>query len=105
MKTIEGVAKFIGNTMKDTFTNSIFSKSAMLLASPVLMKLKKKLDVKRYNGASLIGLKGIVVKSHGGVDAPTFAVAIDEAIKEVQQDVPNKIQQKVESVLQQDQEQ
>lgn len=100
LKTIEGVAKFISTTMKDSFSNSIFSKSAMLVASPVLLKLKKKLDVSRYNGASLIGLKGIVVKSHGGVDAKTFAVAIDEAVNEVEQDIPNKIQQKVETVLQ-----
>ncbi len=101
LKTIEGCAKFITTTLKDSFTNSIFSRSAMVLSAPVLMKVKKKLDVRRYNGASLIGLKGIVVKSHGGVDARTFAVAIDEAVKEVQQDVPNKIQQQVESVLQQ----
>ena len=99
LKTTEGVAKMITTTMKNAFKNSIFSKAAMLVAAPVLKKLSNRLDIKRYNGASLIGLQGIVVKSHGGVDADAFAVAIDEAVKEVELDVPNKVRREIEHVL------
>jgi glycerol-3-phosphate acyltransferase PlsX len=99
LKAIEGSVKFITTAMKETFDSNIFSKAAKLIAAPVLLKLKNKLDVKRYNGASLIGLRGIVIKSHGGVDALSFAVAIDEAVQEVSLDIPTKIQEKVEKFL------
>lgn len=104
LKTSEGIAHLIGTIIKDAFKNSIFSKAAMLMVSPVLLKIKKRLDLDQYNGASFLGLRGIVVKSHGGVDAKAFATAIEVAIHEVEKDIPNKIQSQVEKLMQQPEE-
>ncbi|MFT5396432.1 MAG: glycerol-3-phosphate acyltransferase PlsX, partial [Gammaproteobacteria bacterium] len=65
----------------------------------VLKALKQKIDPKQYNGASLLGLRGIVIKSHGSADKISFATAIDEAIIEVENNVPEKINAKLEQLL------
>jgi len=65
----------------------------------VLNRVRRKIDPRRYNGASLVGLRGIVVKSHGGADVVAFANAIREAIAEVQKNVPARISKLLESVL------
>ncbi len=99
LKTTEGVAKMIAHFMKQNFSRNIFSKLAAVIAMPVLKALKEKIDPRRYNGASLVGLNGIVVKSHGGADIFAFSNAIKEAVLEVNKSVPEKINQQLESLL------
>jgi len=99
LKSSEGVAKMIRHHMKAEFTRSLLTRLAGLVALPVLRALSRKIDPRRYNGASLVGLRGIVVKSHGGADALAFRNAIGIARKEVREDVPNRIAQRVAQLL------
>lgn len=99
LKTTEGVAKMIAHFMRQKFSRNLFSKLAGLVAMPVLKALKEKIDPRRYNGASLVGLNGIVVKSHGSADAFAFSNAIKEAVLEVKKSVPEKISQQLENLL------
>ncbi|WP_455205015.1 phosphate acyltransferase PlsX [Kaarinaea lacus] len=99
LKATEGVAQLIGQFVKDAFTNSIFSKLTYLIAMPVMNNLRKRMDPRRYNGASLVGLKGIVIKSHGGADKLAFACAIEEAVVEAKKNVPERIKNQLESML------
>ena len=99
LKSSEGVAKMIRHHMKAEFTRSPLTRLAGLVALPVLRALSRKIDPRRYNGASLVGLRGIVVKSHGGADALAFRNAIGIAKKEVHEDVPNRIAQRVAQLL------
>jgi len=82
LKTAEGVAKMMGGFLKEGFSRNLFTKIAALVALPVLKAFKKKLDHRRYNGASFLGLKGIVVKSHGSADSFAFMCAIERAAEE-----------------------
>ncbi len=99
LKTSEGVASFIKYLIKEAFLSSLFAKFVALLALPVLKSLTKRIDPDRYNGASLIGLRGIVVKSHGGAKRYAFAHAIEEAIVQVEKDISHLIHAKVEQLL------
>ncbi len=99
LKTSEGVARMITHFMKEEFTRNPFTKLAALLARPVLRALRDRIDPRRYNGASFIGLQGIVVKSHGSADVMSFAHAIREAVVEVEKDVPQRIGSQLESLL------
>jgi glycerol-3-phosphate acyltransferase PlsX len=76
LKTMEGVAGLIARRMKREFTASALDKLAGLVAQPVLRRVAAGLDPRRYNGACMVGLNGIVVKSHGGADEVAFARAI-----------------------------
>ena len=91
LKTSEGVAKMIAVFIKQEFTKNIFTRLAALLAMPVLKAFRNRIDPRSYNGASLLGLRGIVIKSHGSADAFAFANAIKVAILEVREDVPQRI--------------
>jgi len=91
LKTSEGVAKMIAAFVKQEFTRNIFTRLAALIAMPVLKALRNRIDPRIYNGASLLGLRGIAIKSHGGADAFAFANAINVAILEVREDVPQRI--------------
>lgn len=84
LKSSEGVAKLFTAVMKQEFTRSVGTRLAAILATPILKAFKTRMDPGRFNGASLVGLNGIVVKSHGGADAAGFASAIKVAIKEVE---------------------
>lgn len=99
LKTTEGVAKMIGHYVKQEFNKSIWTRLAGLIALPVLNSLRKKIDPRRYNGASLLGLKGIVIKSHGSADVISFAQAIKEAIIEVRKNVPTRISDQLATLL------
>lgn len=99
LKSSEGVAKMIGHFMKAEFGRNIFTKAAGLFALPVLRSLRQRMDPRHYNGASLVGLRGIVVKSHGGADSLSFANAIRIARKEVTADVANRIASRLEEHL------
>lgn len=99
LKTSEGVAIFIGTLIKEAFNRNILTKLAGLIALPVLKSLIKRIDPARYNGASLVGLRGIVIKSHGSAKVPAFTHAIEEAIVEVEKNIPQRISTEVERVL------
>jgi glycerol-3-phosphate acyltransferase PlsX len=98
LKTSEGLARMITQFMKEEFTRNLFSKLAALIALPVLNALRRRLDPRQYNGASLVGLNGIVIKSHGGTDATGFESAIRVAAVEVQNQLPQLIGQRLPSL-------
>jgi len=95
LKTSEGVAKMISHYMKQEFKRNLFTKLAALIAMPVLKAFRSRIDPREYNGASLVGLRGIVIKSHGSADTFSFGNAIQEAVREVHKNVPVKIQQEL----------
>ncbi len=99
LKTSEGVAKMISHFMKQEFNKNILTKLAGFCAMNVLKALKGRIDPREYNGASLVGLKGIVIKSHGGADRYAFANAIREACHEAKNDLPRRIQDHVQACL------
>ena len=99
LKTAEGVARLISYYMKQEFKKGLFNKLAGLIALPVLSAFRKRIDPRAYNGASLLGLKGIVVKSHGGADVNAFANAIEIAVLEVNKSVPRQIQEHIQPLL------
>ena len=79
LKTTEGLATMIGGFLKAEFSRNIFTKIAALIAYPVLIAFKKRVDHRRYNGAALLGLRGLVFKSHGSADELAFANALSRA--------------------------
>jgi len=91
LKTAEGVAQMLGSALKEEFSRGLATKLAALVALPVLNAFRRRFDHRRYNGASLLGLRGIVVKSHGSADAYSFENAIGRAAEEVRNDVLAKI--------------
>ena len=100
LKASEGVAKMMGHYIKEEFTRNLPSKLAGLVAKPVLNSFKARIDPREYNGASFLGLRGIVVKSHGGADDYSFAKAIQVAAIEAEQNVPGRISSQLEEFLQ-----
>lgn len=91
LKAMEGTAKLIRHFLDQEFRASAYGRFAGLVAWPVLKSLGRRLDPRRYNGASLVGLDGIVVKSHGGADALAFEQAIAVAVMEAEKRVPDQI--------------
>jgi glycerol-3-phosphate acyltransferase PlsX len=91
LKTSEGVAKMVAAFIKREFTRNLLTKFAALVAMPVLKAFRRSIDPRRYNGATMLGLRGIVIKSHGGADSMAFGNAIKVAILEVREDVPERI--------------
>jgi glycerol-3-phosphate acyltransferase PlsX len=79
LKASEGLAHKISETLKNSFTHNIFTKIAAIFAYPVLADFKDKVDHRRYNGAALLGLNGIVFKSHGSADDVAFGTALNRA--------------------------
>lgn len=92
LKTLEGSCKLIAEYLKSSYKQNFFTKLAGLISIPVLKSLKAKVDPRNYNGASLLGLRGIVVKSHGNADRVSFENAINIAIKLADQDVVGQIE-------------
>jgi glycerol-3-phosphate acyltransferase PlsX len=99
LKSIEGAAKMITSVMKESFAKTPFTKIAALIAYPVLKAIKNRIDPRLHNGASFLGLKGLVIKSHGGADALAFKTAIHVAEVEVEKNVIQKISEQVELAL------
>ena len=83
LKTSEGLAQMLGMFLREEFGRNPLTKLAGLVAMPVLKAFKRRVDHRRYNGASLLGLRGIVIKSHGSADAFAYGFAIEHAISEV----------------------
>lgn len=98
LKTSEGLARMISQFMKEEFRRHPLAMLAGLAATPVLNAFRRRVDPRRYNGASLVGLNGIVIKSHGGTDAVGFENAIHVAVEEVQNQVPQLIGQRLASL-------
>jgi glycerol-3-phosphate acyltransferase PlsX len=99
LKTSEGVARMIAHFIRQEFTRNLLTRFAALIAMPVLRSFRKKIDPRRYNGASLLGLKGIVIKSHGSADVLSYANAIKVAVLEVRESVPARISARLQGFL------
>ncbi|MGB7906050.1 MAG: phosphate acyltransferase PlsX [Steroidobacteraceae bacterium] len=99
LKAMEGLAKFIGDAMKEEFTRNAVRKIGALAAAPTLNALKARLDPRAYNGASMVGLQGVVIKSHGGADRVSFANAVRVAVTEARNGVPEQIGELLARVL------
>jgi glycerol-3-phosphate acyltransferase PlsX len=95
LKASEGVASMMGHYLKQAFKKNIFTKIIALIATPVLKEFKVSLNPGKYNGASLLGLRGIVVKSHGSADADSFFQAIKAAYLEADAKIIKKIENQV----------
>jgi glycerol-3-phosphate acyltransferase PlsX len=91
LKSMEGLARFIGAAMREEFTRGPLRKAGALAAAPALKALKTRLDPRAYNGASMVGLAGVVIKSHGGADRVSFSNAVRVAITEARKGVPAQI--------------
>lgn len=101
LKSVEGIAKFLQLQTEAAFKRNLLSKIAAVIAYPVLKQLKKRVDPRNYNGASLLGLQGIVIKSHGNADAYAYANAINIARLETKNTVITKIRGHLEQMAQQ----
>jgi len=95
LKTSEGLATMLYEFLRAEFTRNPATRIAAIFAYPVLMAFKRRIDPRRYNGATLVGLKGVVVKSHGGADALAFGYALAKAHAEVVNGVLDRIAQRV----------
>jgi glycerol-3-phosphate acyltransferase PlsX len=99
LKTTEGVLKMLSKYVKDAFMQNWFTKLSALTVMHILKKIGKNLDPSEYNGASLLGLNGIVIKSHGSANQKSFLSAIREAIEEVERNVSSLIGEEVSELL------
>ncbi|NCX93710.1 MAG: phosphate acyltransferase PlsX [Gammaproteobacteria bacterium] len=102
LKTIEGVVKYIGYHVKKAIRHNWWTRLCSFFALPVFLRIRKTLDLRRYNGASLLGLRGIVIKSHGSAEAEAFSTAISEAVFHVEKDIPNQICTQLADILGED---
>ncbi len=98
LKASEGVAKMITGFLREEFKRNPWNMLAALMATPVVNALRARMDPARYNGATLLGLKGIVIKSHGSADVRAFTHALDSALEEVRHDVPQRIAQQMQKL-------
>ena len=98
LKTTEGLAQMLYEFLRAEFTRNLLTKAAAMVAYPVLKAFKKRVDPRRYNGATLIGLKGVVVKSHGGTDKLGFEHALQRAYAEVAHGMLEKIAQRMSAM-------
>jgi glycerol-3-phosphate acyltransferase PlsX len=92
LKSSEGVAQMMTETMREEFARHLLTRIAAVVAMPVIRAVRNRLDHRRYNGASLLGLRGIVIKSHGSADKFAFGQAIERAVEEVRNNVPQRIE-------------
>ncbi|MCL2021697.1 MAG: phosphate acyltransferase PlsX [Betaproteobacteria bacterium] len=95
LKTSEGLARMLGEALKQEFSRSLLSRLIALIALPVLKRFKARFDPRRYNGASLLGLRGLSMKSHGSADVVAFAHAIARAHEAASNQVVERISAKL----------
>ena len=98
LKTTEGTAKLVVRLIKKIIKRSFLAKLGLPFMLGVIYKIKKSMDPRLYNGAMLIGLNGLTVKSHGGTDALGYSVALDNAAKLVRQDFVATIRKEIEKI-------
>jgi glycerol-3-phosphate acyltransferase PlsX len=101
LKASEGLAKLMISVLKESFLQSWWARVVGLLARPALAHLKKRMDPARYNGASLLGLNGIVVKSHGGASEQAFQFAVEEAMNQVKNNVVELVRDQITDFINQ----
>jgi glycerol-3-phosphate acyltransferase PlsX len=101
IKASEGLVKLMLTLLKESFTKNWLSKIVGLLSRPALYHLKKRMDPARYNGASMLGLNGIVVKSHGGANEIAFKYAIEEAVLQAQNNVIDLVRDQITEFIEQ----
>jgi len=99
LKASEGLAQMIGNSLKEEFSRNLVTRLGALMALPALRSFKRRFDHRRYNGASLLGLRGIVVKSHGSADALAFFTALERAAEAARQRLPEKIESRMAQAM------
>ena len=99
LKTSEGTAKLIAEFLLNAFKRNFLTKLVGLIAYPVLRNFKSRINPARYNGASLVGLNGIVVKSHGHARHQAYLNAIKHAVTQVRQNIPQQLAEKVQKLL------
>jgi len=95
LKASEGVVQMMRAALRDEFGRNLLTRLAALVAMPVLGGFRTRMDHRRYNGASLLGLRGIVIKSHGSADRYAFAQALGRAVAEVRNEVPQRIERRM----------
>jgi len=100
LKTSEGLASMLSQFIRQEFTRNIFSKLAALVALPVLNRLKARVDHRRYNGAALLGLRGLVFKSHGSADAFAFERALERAYDAARNRLLDRVHDRIAETLQ-----
>ena len=95
LKASEGLATMVGGFLKDAFSRNIFTKMIAILALPVLSSFKKKVDHRRYNGAALLGLRGLVFKSHGSADEVAFEQALIRAYDAARNQLLDRVRSRI----------
>jgi phosphate acyltransferase len=95
LKTSEGLAKMLGDFLKEEFTRTWATRLMALVAWPVIRRFRRRVDHRRYNGAALLGLRGIVVKSHGSADRLAFAAALARADSEARHNLIERIGEEI----------
>jgi glycerol-3-phosphate acyltransferase PlsX len=95
LKTSEGLARMIGDFLKEEFTRGPLSRLVAVVAWPVIRRFRRRVDSRRYNGATLLGLRGIVVKSHGSADRLAFRVALERALAEASHGLNERIGEEI----------
>jgi glycerol-3-phosphate acyltransferase PlsX len=100
LKTMEGMAKYMMSELKESLSRGVLTKLGAYMAMPALQKLKKKMDPRLYNGAILVGLNGVVVKSHGNSDEVGFANAVEFTIGILNNNMFDRIRLQLEQVKQ-----
>jgi len=95
LKATEGVASMIVDFLRIEYSSGIFSKFAAIVSYPVLKALKKRLDHRRYNGAALLGLRGLVFKSHGSADEVAFGHALDRAYDAARNNLLDRVRARI----------
>ncbi len=99
LKTVEGTAKMFAHSLRNALTSSLLSKIGALIAKPAIEKLRSHFDPRRYNGAMLLGLNGICVKSHGGTDHIGFAHAVEVGINLVKRNFNKHIKEDLDHLM------
>lgn len=99
LKSIEGVLKLVAFYAKRNMLRNFGAKLMAILALPMLKKLHRDIDPGKYNGATLIGLQGVVIKSHGSANVTAFTYALEKAVVEAEKQVPQKIRETLTQVL------
>ena len=99
LKSSEGVAQMLGHFVTREFDRNVLTRLAGLVAAPVLNACRERFDPRAYNGASFVGLRGIVIKSHGSADVIAFGRAIREAVAEIRKNIPERISEHLASLL------
>ena len=98
LKTSEGLAKMLGDFLKEEYTRNLLSRLAAVVSYPVIKRFRRRVDARRYNGAALLGLRGIVVKSHGSADRLAFAAALKRAASEASHGLIERIGEEIARV-------